>query len=113
MSQQFGSLINHLSQRGGVSIQPEVGMGATNLCWTDRHAYTIIEVSKSGKTIKVQADTAIRTDGYGMTDGQSYRFEPNANGAVYTVRLTKRGWRSKEAGAFAIGYRSEYYDFGF
>lgn len=91
----------------------EVGMGATELCYTDRHAYTVIAISDSGKTITVQADTEIRVDGNGDSECQEYRFEPNPEGQIYKLRLTKyRGWAHKNT-RFAIGYRRAYYDYGF
>lgn len=108
----FGSLVNMMSVGGGQETKPEVGMGATELCWSDRHAYTVIEVSTSGKTIKVQADRAIRVDNNGMSESQEYKFERDPNGAVYTLRRTKKGWSSKGI-RFALGYRSEYHDFSF
>lgn len=106
-----GSLINRLSE-GKTAVKPEVGMGATELCYSDRHAYTIVEVSPSGKTIKVQPDKATRTDNNGMSDAQTYSFEPDTNAPIITVRLTKKGWQSKGR-PFAIGYRSEHYDYTF
>lgn len=106
-----GSLVNHLSGTPA-GLVPEVGMGATQLCYTDRHAYTVIEVSKSGKTCKVQADKAIRTDNNGMSEMQSYTFERNPEGAIVTLRKTKKGWTHKGQ-RFALGYRSEYHDYSF
>ena len=108
-----GSLYNNLfsnSANANGEVKPEVGMGATYLGWTDRHAYTIIEVSASGKTIKVQRDRAIRTDKLGMSDAQSYLYTPDPNGEVRTIRLSKKGW---DKGRFAIGFRKEYYDYTF
>lgn len=46
MSKQFyGSLQNRISERSFCTV-PEKGMGATELLYSDRHAYTILEVSK-------------------------------------------------------------------
>jgi hypothetical protein len=107
-----GSLVNHLSAGGGKSLVPVVGMGATSLMYTDRHAYTVVWVSKSGKTIRVQEDHAERTDSNGMSESQTYFHTRNTEGVVHTVRLTKRGWSSKGA-RFALGYRSTYHDYSF
>ncbi len=38
-------------------IKPEIGMGVTEICYSDRHAYTIIEVI-TDKKIVVQQDLA-------------------------------------------------------
>lgn len=111
---RLGSLVNVMMDNAVAAKQPvpRVGDGATHVMWTDRHAYTVIEVSASGKTVKVQRDKATRTDGRGMTDAQSYKYEPDPQGAVRTVRLTKRGWRSNGE-AVLMGVRDEYYDYSF
>lgn len=38
------------------NFKPKVGMGVTELLYSDRHSYTIIKVSPSGKTITIQRD---------------------------------------------------------
>lgn len=93
--------------------EPEVGMGATMIMHTDRRAYTIIEV-KSPTVIVVQADVAIRTDGNGMSDAQSYRFKMNpASRDIRTVRRNRYGeWKQQGGGwSFLIGKRLEQYDY--
>ena len=45
-----GSLNNLLYSRSA-SPEPEVGMGATEICWTDRHPYTIISVESPTRII--------------------------------------------------------------
>jgi len=99
--------------------EPKVGMGATVLHWTDRTAGTIIEVGANYFT--VQADTAIRTDGNGMSDAQSYRYELNPAGTLYVFERVRRGkakgaWREngrKDGNGVLIGHRNHYYDFSF
>lgn len=112
-----GSLVNLMmtnTAEKNAEPKPEVGMGATIVMWTDRHAATVIEVSKSGKTIRIREDHAERTDKNGRSDAQSWSFTPNENGRTYTVRLTKRGWKVSGGGpSVVLGVRSEYYDFSF
>lgn len=95
---------------------PVVGMGVTYGCWTDRMAGTIIEVSDSGKTIKVQADTATRIDSNGMSECQDYTYSPNPNGAIMVFKITSRkghkAWRSNGYVA-GLGGRRAYHDFSF
>lgn len=100
---------------------PVVGMGATRIGWTDRHACTVIEV-RSAKRIVVQRDTATRVLKPGsqvMSDQQTYTFALDPSGSTYVVTLRKNGaWVSegesmKNGTRFMIGYRSEYYDFSF
>ena len=59
--------------------EPVVGMGATILLWTDRHAATITEVFVLGKYtyVKVRQDTSKRIDKNGMSEDQDYEFTPN------------------------------------
>lgn len=92
--------------------KPEVGMGATLVMWSDRHAYTITRVSASGKTFWMKRDIAKRIDNNGMSEMQDYEFTPNPNAHEECVRMTKRGWMSRGQ-LVRVGYRSEYYDFSF
>jgi hypothetical protein len=108
---ETGSLINHLAARATGPL-PEVGMGATILAWTDRHAATIIYVSASRKLVRVQHDNSRRTDNNGaFTEAQSYEYSRNPRGIVETFRLGKRGWRAQGGGfGLLIGHREEYRD---
>jgi hypothetical protein len=113
-----GSLTNNIFANARQNVPPAVGMGATELCYTDRHAYTIVEVV-SPKEIVVQQDTAIRTDKNGMSESQDYRFEANPNAKRVTVTLRKNGrWvvkgeSAKNGTCYAVGGRSEYHDYSF
>lgn len=110
---QTGSFFNHVYS-GDIETVPQVGMGATILCWTDRHACTIIEVNKTGKTIIVQEDRATRIDGNGMSDAQSYEYARDESGTTYTFRKFKRGWKEVGGGkGLLIGHRRHYHDFSF
>ncbi|TXH11192.1 MAG: hypothetical protein E6R03_14640 [Hyphomicrobiaceae bacterium] len=67
----------------------------------------------------MQEDNYTRIDKNGMSEAQQYEFSPNPEGG--TVVLTKRkngrwvrqGESMKHGTAFAIGYRSRYYDYSF
>jgi len=95
---------------------PAVGMGATILMWSDRHAATIVEVSANLKTIVIQQDNAKRTDNNGMSESQTYEYSPNTDAPRRTYTLRKNG-KYVEKGSpmnglpLAIGYRREYYDY--
>lgn len=79
---------------------PAVGEGATIYHYTDVSAGTVSEVrTVRGRTeVIVREDKAIRTDDNGMSDQQSYRFEPDPEGMIYVVRFrketkkTRAGW---------------------
>lgn len=109
-----GSLFNRLQEHSTFQ-KPEVGMGATQLAYTDRYPFTIIRVSDSGKTFWAQEDNAQRTDSNGMSDvGQVYTFTPNPNAPEIEVRWTGKGWkRVGHSNFFAIGRREKHHDFSF
>jgi hypothetical protein len=94
---------------------PKVGDGATEYLWSDRHAYTIVEVV-SPTCVKVQRDS-FKCTSY---ENQDYEFTPNPEAAVevLVLKVTKRHpegkWVRKSEGVrgtgFALGHRSEYRD---
>ena len=106
----FGSLMNHL-MTNSKQIEPKEGMGATICCWSDRHAATIVKVTKS--QIHVQEDFATRTDSNGMSESQTYDYSPNTNAPVIVFRKTKKGYRSKGGDSLLVGHRQHYYDYSF
>jgi len=56
MSKQwYGSLNNRISENRLQPI-PTVGMGATEHLWSDRHAYTVLEVSKETVIVTVEVE---------------------------------------------------------
>lgn len=127
---QTASLTNHVYSRMTIGQpDPVEGMGATVLSWTDRHAVTIINVTKLASTvIYVREDKATRTDSNGMSECQSYSFEPNPTGRLWTFRQTKTGaweevtvnqktgrFNKAEGGGYGlrIGERSKYHDYSF
>lgn len=98
-------------------MQPEIGMGVTEHMYSDRHAYTIVLIHKSGKKIRIQQDKAKRIDKNGMSDQQEYEYTPNPDGRIYELSLRKNGeWRKvgvQNGSVFGIGYRREYYDYSY
>lgn len=115
---QTGSLMNLLMSGPKGQPVPEVGMGATILGWTDRHACTIVEVSASKRSVKIQRDIATRTDDNGMSDSQSYSYEPDTEARVQEFTLRKNGAYVEKGASIResrlrLGERDEYYDFSF
>jgi len=119
----YGSLFNQLQDQSAQRA-PQVGDGATELMWSDRHACTIVEVinyssgAKKGqvKAVVVTKDTAKRVDGNGMSDSQSYEYETNLEGFRVTFTVRKDGrfiHQGSSYGTLAIGYRNHYFDFSF
>lgn len=126
-----GSLWNHMDSRA-VRGEPEVeiGMGATRLLWSDRHAGTIVAVQNIRGTtyITVQDDSVTRSDKNGMSESQDYEYQPNPNAPTYFFKKhtktgfwkecqynpqTKRFNQLKHGNGLKIGVRDEYYDFSF
>lgn len=107
---ETGSVVNYVMSGSQGGPVPTVGMPATILLWTDRHAATVVAVSPSGKTVTVREDRAIRTDRNGLSEIQHYTYTPNPDGALTTFRLGKRGWRSAGGRGLHLGERAEYRD---
>lgn len=112
--------VNELLSDCSKTIVPEVGMGCTRLQFSDRRAATIVEVSKSGKQILVQDDTATRVDKNGFSDCQKYEYERNTEAYKRKFTLRKNGkWIEVGASLDSCGYslllnvRREYYDFSY
>jgi hypothetical protein len=98
---------------------PQVGDGATIAYFSDRRACTIVAVSKSGKKVTVQFDTALRSDERGMSDAQEYCYYRNPEGTLREFSLRSNGrWvmvgnPAKNGTSLYIGQRLEYYDYSF
>lgn len=104
-----------------------VGDGATLHYWTDAHAYTVVAVSASGKTVTMQRDKATPdpdwkpdfTPGgfFGHTSNdrdRSYTYEPDPEGRKVSARLTAAGWRvGGQRGQRVTPGRHEFYDSNF
>lgn len=111
------SIVNQTSARTAPDV-PEVGMGATELLASDRHAGTIIAISHDGRQLTFQRDTAKRTDSNGMSDAQSYEYTPSPRSQKRAYTRRKNGqWclKGTEMGraVLAVGYRREYHDYSF
>jgi hypothetical protein len=107
---ETGSLVNHVLSCAKHKT-PRVGDGATVLCWTDRHAGTIMKVTRYSLT--VQLDKAVRVDNNGMSESQEYRYEPDPDGRIEVFRVTKRGFKNKSGNGLLIGTRNSYHDYSF
>lgn len=115
--QQFGSLQNMMSAECRNS-EPQVGMGATELRWTDRAAYTVIEIQAGGRVLRLQRDKAIRKNNRGVTNAQEYMYQPDPRGVIVTVSRRRDGkyrrvGEGNTGSVFMVGARQEYYDFTF
>jgi hypothetical protein len=111
---ETGSVVNHISSGQGPEIAGQItpGDGATILHWTDRTAATVIAV-RPGKRpeIEIQEDRAIRTDGNGLSDQQSYRYERDPAGRTHTVSYRRGAWRVRGSdNGVRFGARDHFWD---
>lgn len=123
---QTGSVINHLHSRATLGQpEPTVGMGATILLWTDRHAATIRNVLYIGGKLAVQVtrDRATVVKGSAHDGSAEYEFETTPDGHLDTFAFngttweqyhvnpeTKRWNKAKSGRGLRIGERDEYRD---
>ncbi|MGV8972216.1 MAG: hypothetical protein ACOH10_07825 [Rhodoglobus sp.] len=126
----YGSAFNMLFAN---TAKPDVkvGDGATMLMWSDRHAATVVAVRyfKTGtrkgqvKEVDVQRDKVKRTDANGMSESQTYDYQPDPDAPVRTYRADAKG-RLRElfpegnglrmgTAGLLVGSRREYHDFSF
>ena len=90
--EKLGSLTNWIM--GNNNTAPKVGEGATELCWSDRHAYDVTFVSEDGKQCKIRPCIATRTDKNGCyTESQDYKYEPNLQAEEESLVYRNGSWR--------------------
>lgn len=91
MAKIYGSINNRLQEQCKGKT-PVVGMGVTELLYTDRHPYEVIEVIND-KKIRVRELDYKRTDGGGFSECQEYEYfsKPNGNEKVLVFRNGR--WR--------------------
>jgi len=87
-----GSFFNQLMSNN--SSIPEVGKGATQMHYTDRSCYEVLEVSKDGKTVKMEAlDAEWDRTKEGGQGHQNWILKPT--GRFLTVQWRHNAWRVK------------------
>ena len=115
LTKPTGNIISNIMANSQSPV-PVVGMGCTELWFSDRKACTIVEVV-SPKRIVVQRDIATRIDSNGMCDQQEYSYQPNPEATKIIVTRRKNGrWvrmgDCSECGrAYALNVRREFYDY--
>ncbi|MFA6813428.1 MAG: hypothetical protein WCR45_10165 [Bacteroidaceae bacterium] len=120
---ETGSFINMMMSRNG--SLPEVGKGATELRWTDRSAYEVIEVREDKKRVIVQQYLPKRIDSNGMSECQDYEYKdlhPMKEVIVWKWgswrwerEYTENGKTTREYSKVNIlwGVKDEYFDYSF
>ena len=109
----YGSLQNRLQEHCKCP-KPEIGMGATELWYSDRQAYEVIEI-KDDRHITVRRLKCKLIGSY-FTDCQEYEYASDPNGITANLFLTKKGqWRERHydrslGNVFALGFAEEFSD---
>lgn len=114
--QEYGSFNNLIASQSTIGQpEPTIGGGTTSLSWSDKHANTVVRISKSGKTFWHKRDIAKRIDNNGMSECQTYEYSEDPDAQEVQVRLRKNGqWKEVESGRVVqIGFRRAYHDFSF
>ena len=111
----YGSLQNRLAERT-IQPEPEVGMGVTEMMWSDREPWEIIEVIDE-RHIVIRALDSKRIDNRGLSECQDYEYFSNENNRTARLFKTKKGqWRERIGRnglgdtKFVIGYADKYWD---
>ncbi len=112
------SVVNLVSARHN-AVEPAVGMGVTELCWTDRHPWEIIAV-KDSRHITIRRLDSKRIDDNGFSESQEYEYYSNPDNRVINLYKDNKGlWRERIGTRglgetkFSVGRAEEYYDFTF
>lgn len=118
LAHERGELVHVTGGPGGpkmIEPAPRVGLGCTIYYASDRHACTIEYVSPEGRVINVREDKATRADGGGMSESQSYTYEPDPEGRVHTFHRNGRGtYGDRQSGLrLGLGIRDSYHDYSF
>jgi len=107
---KYGTLTN-LIYSEDKTAEPKVGDGATLLHWSDRHAYTIVEVKKN--YILVTHDIAKRTDQNFERGPQEYTYQTDFDATPVRANLRKDGNYYIGNQVLKVGYRNEHHDYSF
>jgi hypothetical protein len=112
---QTSSLVNHLYSRMTVGApDPVVGMAATTLSWTDRHAATVTAVAELKSKvwayeIRVVDDEVLVTKGSTHDGSATYAFAPGIYNHADTYRMDRKtgawvhGYINQDTGKFKKG----------
>jgi len=101
---QTNSVVNHAYSRMTVGAPaPVVGMAATTLSWTDRHAATVTEVTElTSKVwayeIRIVEDKVLVIAGSTHDGSATFAFVPNPDGYAALYR------QNRKTGAWTHGY---------
>lgn len=96
---------------------PVIGMGLTEICWSDRHPWTVIEVMSKTK-IRIQKDAVKAKEGVKKMYHQEWDITADPNGRTEVVTLRRNGkWHTLRMPmtytGFVLGKHFNHYDWSF
>jgi len=92
-----------------ILMPPYVGMPCTICYMNDRHAATVIYISKGGHKVIVRECTATRTDDNGMSSDQTYIYTANDLGREHTFHRRDDGDFAQRGKFLLLGTRDHYF----
>lgn len=87
----YGDINNRLREGKMLVDEIKVGTPLTEYLWSDRHAYEVTKVINQ-KHIFIRQLKAIRTDSYGMSDAQSYKYESDDTSPEIELMFRYNKW---------------------
>ena len=122
---EYGSIINQIAATYVQDPEPQVGMGCTELCWSDRNPYEIVGFShnRAGKIVSIEVRAMAATvdpNADNRIGHQNWVITSNLCGQRKTLKLRKgrkAGWYEKNGSEwgskFMLGHAEKYYDWSF
>lgn len=104
---KYGTLTN-LIYSEYKDYEPKIGDGATLICWSDRMAYTIVDVKK--KYVLATRDDVKRTDRNFEEGPQEYFYQTDPEALIERANPKKDGEYYSGHQVLNFGYRDEYND---
>lgn len=113
MAYKTGSFINEIMYHTINNVKPYVGMGATEILWSDRHAYEIVEVVDAKHLIARR----MKVKNIGGFGDNEWEITSDVGGGTVRLTLYKDGWYMQngryKGSKFSLGMMDEYYDYSF
>lgn len=120
MTRQYGSLINHLIDQDYRDGNITEGVGVTELCWSDRHAYFVKEVKRNKKgdireLVLERAWLKAIPGSYGYFEiSREQKDGYHRDGGEISIYKNRKGYFTSDGTVngttFRIGKADEYYD---
>lgn len=110
----YGSITNRIDEGHTFTDKIEVGTGVTEMCYSDRHPYEVVEIIDK-RHLMIRRMNSKRIDNNGQSECQEYEYSSNLNATPIKIFKSKTGWREQRgrklgSTRYAVGFMEEYYD---